>query len=117
MTVGASMQPSRRGFLRGAAMLLAAPAIVRVASLMPVHAPAPRGITRTTMIQKFIDHCAANGGVAPQIAFLSPADYRTILHDFDPAFMPAGANGLRIAGVTVVPATDCPRGELRVILP
>jgi hypothetical protein len=35
------IKPSRRGFLFGAAAFLAAPAIVRVASLMPVSVPKP----------------------------------------------------------------------------
>jgi hypothetical protein len=33
------MNPTRRGFLRAAASFLAAPAIVRVSSIMPVKAP------------------------------------------------------------------------------
>lgn len=44
--------PSRRGFMLGAGAMLAAPAIVRVASLMPVSvagldAPCPTGYTMT----------------------------------------------------------------------
>ena len=47
---GAAMIPSRRSFLLGAGSLLAAPSIVRVASLMPISV-VTQGITQSAAVR------------------------------------------------------------------
>jgi len=108
---------SRRAFIGGTVALLAAPAIVRASSIMPVRVPSTSSLreglinlTRKVVHDRIFRETVMHGGVAPDFVAVDSRSFGELQCDFI-----SPSEKLTILGVPVYGDCYCPHGEIHPV--